>query len=103
MKQPEGTSGSPDEIQMEVDKMLKEFSKLMPSDGTNPLDTDKPSSEQIENTFRKLLEEPFGNEFGDADLGDLNDMNKVIEQMMGELTSKEILYEPFAEMVQKVI
>lgn len=38
----------------------------------------------------------------DFDVGNLEEMNKVIEQMMGELTSKEVLYEPFSELVDKV-
>lgn len=29
-------------------------------------------------------------------------MNQVIEQMMRQLTSKDVLYEPFAEMAEKV-
>lgn len=91
----------------EVDRMLSEFTKMIP--GLSPADGAKTSQEQIEETFKKLMAEPMdigggsGSGSGDeVDLEGLGNMNKVIEQMMAELTSKDILYEPFSEMVQKV-
>lgn len=93
-------------LESEVDKMLQEFAKMMPGTAAaDELKGNKTSSEQIEETFKKLMQEPldsgFGQNMDDVDLGELGDMNKVIEQMMAELTSKEILYEPFSEMIAK--
>lgn len=88
-------------LEAEVDKMLKEFSRMMPGETGEALNG-KSSSEQIEETFKKLLEQPLDDELDD-DLGKLGDMNAIIEQMMSELTSREILYDPFKEMVQKVL
>lgn len=91
-------------LESEVDKMLQEFAKMMPGTAAaSEINGNKSSSEQIEETFRKLMQEPLdkGPNMDDIDLGELGDMNKVIEQMMAELTSKEILYEPFTEMIAK--
>lgn len=91
-------------LESEVDKMLQEFAKMMPGTAAaSEINGNKSSSEQIEETFRKLMQEPLdmGPNMDDVDLGELGDMNKVIEQMMAELTSKEILYEPFTEMIAK--
>lgn len=98
-EQPSGNN-----IELEVDKMLAEFAKLVPGASINGEDTEDParpdSQKQIEESFRKLMEEPMGNA-EDIDLGELNDMNAIIEQMMAQLTSKDVLYEPFHEMMEK--
>lgn len=90
-------------LEDEVDRMLREFSKILPGDASTALDSTKPRkpTEQIEATFEKLLEEPVGGAERDVDLGELEDVNSMIEQLMSQLTSKEILYEPFQEIASK--
>lgn len=113
-KEPSGKliSGPPGEakFETEVDKMLQEFAKMMPgAAGAQEINAqastggNRTSQEQIEQTFKKLLQEPIDPDFGadDVNLEELGDMQGIIEQMMAELTSKDILYDPFSEMIQK--
>lgn len=103
-KEEGGQESKGDNIELEVDKMLSEFAKLVPGaniTGEETEDNIRPDSQkQIEESFRKLMEEPMGSG-EDIDLGELSDMNAIIEQMMAQLTSKDVLYEPFREMLEK--
>jgi len=91
--QSSGDSGFQDKIKQAVNK-LKESESNLQADGKPPNVT--PNAESLEALLGSL------GDLGDlGEAGDDKELAGLLENMMGELMSKSILYEPLSELAQK--